>query len=121
MKNINLLVLSIFILSINVYAKTIHKVLSLDEVYETTFGNGNYPKDSLEFWEGNNSVKVIIIDNNGREISTINSYKKNTKILYFYFTFQDQNSPKIFFSICILVFFFLSFLSHSFFVSFPLQ
>ena len=85
MKNINLLVLSIFILSINVYAKTIHKVLSLDEVYETTFGNGNYPKDSLEFWEGNNSVKVIIIDNNGREISTINSYKKNTKILSVFF------------------------------------
>ena len=85
MKNINLLVLSIFILSINVYAKTIHKVLSLDEVYGTTFGNGNYPKDSLEFWEGNNSVKVIIIDNNGREISTINSYKKNTKILSVFF------------------------------------
>ena len=85
MKNINLLVLSIFILSINVYAKTIHKVLSLDEVYGTTFGNGDYPKDSLEFWEGNNSVKVIIIDNNGREISTINSYKKNTKILSVFF------------------------------------
>ena len=85
MKNINLLVLSIFILSINVYAKTIHKVLSLDEVYGTTFGNGYYPKDSLEFWEGNDSVKVMIIDNNGREISTINNYKKSTKILSVFF------------------------------------
>ena len=48
MKNINLLVLSIFILSINVYAKTIHKVLSLDEVYGTTFGNFYDRKDSLK-------------------------------------------------------------------------
>lgn len=85
MKNISLLVLLIFILSINVYAKTIHKVLSLDEVYRTTFGNGDYPKDSLEFWEGNNSVKAMIIDNNGREISTIDNYKKSTKILSVFF------------------------------------
>ena len=85
MKNISLLVLLIFVLSINVYAKTIHKVLSLDEVYETTFGNGDYPKDSLEFWEGNNSIKAMIIDNNGREISKIDSYKKNTKILSVFF------------------------------------
>lgn len=83
MNNIKIMVLITLLLSNYSFSKEIHPLISLKKIYSEI--SENYPKDSIEFWEDNKEVKVLIIDENNRIINEIDKYKKNTKILSVFF------------------------------------
>ncbi len=83
MNNIKIMVLITLLLSNYSFSKEIHPIISLKKIYSEI--SENYPKDSIEFWEDNKEVKVLIIDENNRIINQIDNYKKNTKILSVFF------------------------------------
>jgi len=78
------IILLFILINLNLFSIEIHQKIILDEVYKSTIGVGEYPKDRLKFDE-KKDLEISIVDETNQKLYVLDRMKKGTKILSVFF------------------------------------
>ena len=78
------IILLLILINLNLFSIEIHQKISLDEVYKSTIGVGEFPKDRIKF-EEKKDLEITIVDEMNQKLYVLDRMKKGTKILTVFF------------------------------------